>query len=98
MVKQNQLSKADYILFIAGITSTTLVAAFSANGFFKGHAGLLLAEIALYTAIAVMYIQTFRATRTKALVQYTRVMSYAAIVTAILILSFVAYFAATFRW
>lgn len=98
MVKQNQLSTTDRMLFIAGILSATPVAIFLANGFFRGHTEFLITEAVLYAGIAALYIQAFRASRTKALVQSVRIVSYAAIVTAILILSFVAYFVANFRW
>lgn len=98
MVKQIQLSKVDYMLFIVGAVAVTLVAVFIANGLFKGHVGLLLMEAVLYVAIVAMYIQTFRASRTNTLVQLSRTISYAGIVAAILIASFIAYFVATFRW
>lgn len=98
MVKQSQIPKADYILFIAGIISTTLVAAFFANSFFKGYPELLVIEIASYIGIVAMYIQAFRTSRARVLIQFARIVSYVAIVAAILFLSFVAYFVATFRW
>ena len=98
MVRLNQLFRADCILFIAGITSITLVTIFIANGFFKGHLGLLLAEAALYAAVVAVYIQAFRTSRTNASILLARIISYIGIVTAILAASFIAYFLATFRW
>ena len=98
MVKQNHLSKSDYILFIVGFISITLVAAFISNGFFKGHLGLLLIEAVLYVAIVAMYIQTFRTSRTNTLIQLARVISYIGIITVVLIASFIAYFLSTFHW
>ncbi|MFI9175980.1 hypothetical protein [Streptomyces lincolnensis] len=98
MAKQNQLSRFDFILFILGAISVTLVAAFIANSFFKGHVGLLLLEAVVYAALVIMYVQTFRTSRTNALVRLSRVISYAGIVAAILIASFISYFIATFRW
>jgi hypothetical protein len=98
MVKQNKLPTAECILFVAGFISVTLIAAFIANGFFAGHAMLLLVEVILYLAIATIYIQTFRTSRTNTLVQLARVISYAGIITAILIASFIIYFVSTFRW
>lgn len=98
MAKQNKLSRFDFILFILGSISVTLVAAFVANGFFKENTGLLLLEAIVYATIVVMYIQVFRPSRTNTLVQLSRVVSSAGIVAAILIASFIAYFVATFRW
>jgi hypothetical protein len=98
MAKQNHLSRADYILLIAGAASVTLIAAFIANGFLKGHAGLLITETLIYVAVVTIYIQAFRTSRTNTLVQLARTISYTGIITAILIASFMAYFLATFHW
>ena len=98
MVKQDRLSRADQILFIVGFIAITWVAAFIAKGFLIDHTGLLLVEAVLYVAIIALYVQTFRASRTDSLILFSRVVSYTGITAAILIISFIAYFLATFRW
>jgi|GEM_PF-5752809 len=95
--KYDQLSRTSRTLFVVGFIAITLIIIYIA-GFLKGLTGYLLIEFILYAAIVATYIQAFRASPTPSLVLFTRVMSYAGIVVAILIASFSVYFVATFRW
>lgn len=68
------------------------------NALFRDNLVALFIEIVLYISILVVYFLALRNPRQELLVLFAHIISYVGLVTVILIISFVAYFAATFRW
>ena len=91
-------AKTNYPLIIGGFLAITLLAFYLGNAIFRDNVVALFTEVALYIGILVIYFLSLRNPQQELLALLSRVISYAGIITVILIAFFIAYFVATFRW